>query len=54
MKSGEILFLNQLINSLVEAGHELEKAGSKNDSEAFNNSKKTILAIQKEISELIK
>lgn len=54
MKSGEVLFLNQLINSLVEAGGQLEKAGSDGDYQTFDKSKKIILNIQKEISELLK
>jgi hypothetical protein len=54
MKSGEIIFLNQLINSLIEAGEQLEKASAKEDYESFNKSKRTILMIQKEISELTK
>ena len=54
MKSGEIVFLNQLVSSLTDAGEQLEKASAKEDYEAFNKAKRIILMIQKEISELIK
>lgn len=52
MKSGEILFLNQLVNSLVDAGEQLEKANAKEDYEEFNKFKKIIFKVQGEISEL--
>jgi hypothetical protein len=54
MKKEEIQFLKQLINSLEEAGLNLEKAYEKKDYENFNKSKKIMLRIQKEISDKIK
>ena len=54
MKRDEILFLNQLVNSLEEAGKKLEKDYEKNDSENFNKSKKIMLKLQEEISDMIK
>ncbi len=54
MKTEEIQFLNQLIMSLEEAGANLEKAYTKKDYENFNKSKKIMLRIQKEISDIIK
>jgi hypothetical protein len=54
MKKEDNLFLNQLIESLEEAGQKLERAYEKKDFENFNKSKKLILKLQKEISEIIK
>lgn len=54
MKKEEILFLNQLIKSLEEAGRNLEISYEKRDYESFNKSKKIMLRIQKEISNMIK
>ncbi len=54
MKREDILFLNQLIKSLNEAGNNLEKAYEKRDYENFNKSKKIMMSIQKEISKIIK
>ena len=54
MKSSDVLFLNQLVTSLSGAGEQLEIANAKNDYEAFNNTKKIMLRIQKEISNLTK
>jgi len=54
MKKEESLFLNQLVNSLEEASEKLGKYYEKRDSENFNKSKKIMLKIQKEISEIIK
>ena len=54
MKQEEILFLNQLIKSLEEAGKNLEKSYEKRDYDGFNRSKKIMLRIQKEISNMIK
>jgi len=54
MKKEDIPFLNQLINSLEEAEINLEKVYFKKDYEAFNELKKTILHLQKKISEITK
>ncbi len=54
MKKEEVLFLNQLTKSLEEAGKNLEKSYQKRDYESFNKSKKIMLRIQKEISNMIK
>jgi uncharacterized ferredoxin-like protein len=54
MKKEESLFLNQLVNSLEEASEKLKKYYERRDSENFNKSKKIILKIQKEISDIIK
>jgi hypothetical protein len=53
MKRGDILFLNQLVNSLEEAEKKLERYYEKGDSENFNKSKKIMLKIQKEISDML-
>ena len=53
MKKEDNLFLNQLINSLEEANEKLEKAYEKKDYNNFDKSKKIMLKIQKEISEII-
>ncbi len=54
IKKEDIPFLNQLINSLGEAESKLEKYYDKKDYENFNKSKKFMLKIQKQISEVIK
>ncbi len=54
MKQEDVLFLNQLIKSLEEAGKSLERSYEKRDYEKFNKSKKIMLRIQQEISEKIK
>jgi hypothetical protein len=54
MKREEVLFLNQLIKSLEEAERSMEKAYSRRDSLNFNKSKRIMLRIQKEISEMTK
>jgi hypothetical protein len=53
MKKEDNLFLNQLVNSLGEASEKLEKAYEKDDYENFDKSKKLMLKIQKEISDII-
>lgn len=50
----DIPFLNQLVKSLEESELKLEKAYEKKDYENFNKSKKFILQIQKQISEIIR
>ncbi len=54
MKKEEVLFLSQLIRSLEEGEKSLEKSYEKRDYEKFNKSKKIMLRIQKEISDIIK
>lgn len=54
MKREEILFLSQLVKSLVEAERNLEKTYEKRNYTDFNKSKKIMLEIQKEISNIIK
>jgi len=54
VKKEESLFLNQLVNSLEEASEKLGKYYEKRDSENFNKSKKIMLKIQKEISDIIR
>jgi len=50
----DISFLNQLVETLEEAGLKLEDFYNKKDYENFNKSKKLIIQLQKEISEIIK
>jgi hypothetical protein len=54
MKQEEILFLNQLIKSLEEAEKNLEKSYNKQNLDNFNKSKRVMIQIQKEISDMIK
>jgi hypothetical protein len=54
MKKEDFLFLNQLIASLEEAERNLERAYKKRNYEKFNKSKKIMLRIQNEISNIIK
>jgi hypothetical protein len=54
MKNEEILFLRQLVKSLEEAEKNLESNYEKGDYENFNKSKKIMLRIQKEISNIVK
>jgi len=54
MKKEEILFLDQLVKSLVEAEKNLEITYRRKDFENFNKTKKVMFSIQKEISEIIK
>ncbi len=54
MENEEILFLDQLIKSLEEAGKNFEDAYQRRDHDNFNKSKRIILRIQYEISEILK
>lgn len=54
MKREEILFLNQLVKSLRDASENLERAYEKKDIDKFNKSKKIMLKIQREISDILK
>lgn len=54
MKTEEIQFLNQLVKSLEDAEKSLKKSYEKKEYDKFNQSKKIMLRIQKEISDMIK
>ena len=54
MKKEEMQFLNQLVKSLEDAEKNLRTSYEKKDYEKFNQSKKIMLKIQKEISDIIK
>jgi hypothetical protein len=54
MKRDEILFLNQLVKSLADAGEKFEEYHKKGDYENFNKSKKMMLRVQEEISKIIR
>lgn len=54
MNKEEIQFLNQLVKSLEDAEKNFRKSYEKKDYDKFNQSKKIMLRIQKEISEIIK
>jgi len=51
MKKGDIAFLNQVVNSLMEIEEQLEKV---NDFETFNKLKKIMITLQKEIARILK
>jgi len=53
IKKEEIVFLNQLINTLGEAELKLEEAYDEENYENFNNVKKLIMQIQKKISKIV-
>ena len=54
MKKEEILLLNQLIKAMVEATKLLEKSYKEKKTKEFNEMKKTMLNLQKEIASIIK
>jgi hypothetical protein len=54
MKKEESSFLNQLIFSLEEAERNLEKYYQRRNYEKFNETKKIMLRIQNEISNIVK
>ena len=54
MRGEEILFLNQLIQSFEDTERKLEKDYEEKDYEKFNQSKKMMIKIQEEISNIIK
>lgn len=49
----DILFVNQLIDSLEEASEKLEEAYRKKDHEAFHKTRKFMLEIQKKVYEVV-
>lgn len=52
MKKEDVVFLKQLIDSLDEAAISLERSYQRGSADRFNKSKKIMLQIQKEISDL--
>lgn len=54
MDKEEILFLNQLVESLEESTAQMEQFYLKKNYEEFNRSKKIILKIQQEIDSILK
>ena len=54
MEKGDVVFLNQFVNSLIETEEQMEIANASNDSETFNKLKKTMIRLQKEIAEILK
>ncbi len=52
MKKEDVLFLNQLVNSLDEACVNLERSYKRGNADRFNKSKKLMLKIQREISDI--
>jgi hypothetical protein len=54
MNKEDGLFLNQLLTSIEEASKKLERAYQKRDYEKYEEARKEIIKIQKEISGIIK
>ena len=54
MKRGDIQFLNQLVKSLEDAELKLERAYNRKDYHQFNETKRFMLQISKQISENLK
>lgn len=54
MKKEDIPVLSQLVKTLEEIESKLEEAYDKKDPDKFNNSKKFMLKIQKQISQILK
>jgi hypothetical protein len=54
MEKGDVKFLDQLVDSLEEAGERLETAYRANNQEDFHRVKRFILQIQDKISEVVK
>ena len=54
MKKSDIPVLSQLVKTLEEMELKLEEAYNKKNVDNFNNSKKLMLKIQKQISEILK
>ena len=54
MKKGDIPTLTQLVKTLHQLESKLEESYEKKDAEEFNNSKKNMLEIQKQISNIVK
>ena len=54
MKKGDIPTLNQLVRTLGQLELRLEDDYVKNSADDFNNSKKVMLKIQKQISKILR
>jgi len=54
MKRSDVSFLVQLVESLEDSQKKLEEAYKKQDFEEFNQVKKFMMGIQKQISDLLK
>lgn len=54
MEKEDVPFLMQLVKSLEDSEMKLERAHKTNDSAKFNEIKKLMMQIQKQISELTK
>jgi hypothetical protein len=54
MKKSDIPVLRQLVKTLEQTESKLEEDYNKKDSESFINSKKMMLKIQKQISNMLK
>ena len=54
MKKEDISVLSQLVRTLEEMGLKFEEAYDKKDFEKFNNLKKLMLKIQKQIAKILK
>lgn len=52
VKTGDIEFLSQVVNSLDQALSKLEEAYSKKDFDLFNKSKKFVLEMEEKIKEV--
>ena len=53
IKKEDIMFLNQLVNTLEEAELKLEEAYEEKNYEIFDNMKKLIMQIQSKISGVV-
>ena len=54
MKTGDIAFLNQLVNTIEQSSIKMEEQYKKEDYDEFNKSKKLILEMVIKISKIIK
>lgn len=54
MKKEDMTFLNQLVKSLEDAELKLEEAHQTGNSEKFNEVKRLMIQIQKQITETLK
>ena len=54
INEGDISILNQLVKTLEDSFSRLEDAYEKKDSENFNKLKRTIIRMQRKISETVK
>lgn len=54
MEKEDTQFLIQLVNSLEDAEEKLEEANEKKDYEGFRKTKKLMMNIQRQISEILR